>query len=162
MSRQPRAGGLYVPPLDIAASQSAAADVYLGGEGPRGKFTLVAATRYAFILGGADAPFESAHFQWDASIIITSLTIEDSNFSALDAPNYSTTAGDWIDEDPVTAFVGVVGAGATVSSGVVAVAGGAAGGAMFHIGETSAFRTRINVLVGATGGLVRCGAHGKM
>jgi len=142
-----------------------------GTEFGRGSYTLASGTRYFYVIGGADAPFNSIHFQWDASIIITSLTVEDCNFppvargdgagGAGDVSDFSVAAGDWIDEDPSTAFVGTVGAGVTVTSGVVAVAGGAQGGCMFHVVDTGARRTRVNMLVGGTGGEARCAVWAK-
>lgn len=167
MSRMPRAGGVYVAPVDVAASQALPVgvepiqDVLVTPEAPHGKYTLVAGTTYVYPLGGPDAPFLSAHVQWDAAIIITSITVEDTNFGKADVTNFSTTAGDWINENPSTAFVGFVGAGVTVTNGVIAVIGGAAGGCMFHVAETGAIRSRLRVAVGATGGALRVGSHGK-
>lgn len=123
-----------------------------------GYFTLASGTTYLLPLSGDQDPFVSCHVQWDATIVITSITVEDSNMDRDLVSDYSTTAGDWIDEDPSTAFVGTVGAGASVSNGVVANTGGAAGGAMFLISDTAAARTRLKVVVGATGGTIRaCG-----
>lgn len=128
----------------------------------RGVFTLEANTTYYYPLGGQDAPCVSSHFQWDASIIITSLTVEDCDFPPEAVSNYAaSTTGGWIDEDPSTAFVGTKGAGVTVTNGVVAVAGGAAGGCRFNIDGTAARRTRIAVAVGGTGGEVRASSWAK-
>ncbi len=154
MSRAPRAGGTYVTPITAAGVEATAAP-------GRGNYTLVLGTTYVFMLGGPDATVISAHFQWDASIVITSLTVEDCNMPETEASDYSTTAGDWIDEDPSTAFVGVVGAGVSHTAGVATATGGALGGCMFHIADTGARRTRIKVVVGATGGVLRCAAHAK-
>lgn len=155
MSRQTRGGGPYITPLKSDGTEAVAA-------GARGSFTLTSGTTYLFMLGGPDAPIVSAHFIWDAAIILTSLTVEDSNFSESEVSNFSTTAAEWIDEDPSTAFVGTVGAGVTVTNGVVAVAGGAAGGCMFHVADTGAYRTRVRVVVGGTGGVMRACSFGKM
>lgn len=128
----------------------------------RGVYTLEAGALYFFPVGGQDAATLSAHFQWDAEIILTSITLEDSDMPGNDVSDYaSSAAGSWIDEDPPGAFVGTKGAGVTVSAvGVVAVAGGAAGGCRFDI-ETAARRTRFAVQVGATGGQMRCATWGK-
>lgn len=154
MSRANRPGGSYVTP--IKTSDGTSPDVV-----DDGRYTLTSSTTYVWPLGGADGTRVSAHVQWDAAIVITSITVEDSNFPEVDVSNYSTTAADWIDEDPTTAFVGVVGAGVTVTNGVVAVAGGAAGGAMFHVVDTGAKRTRLTMVVAGTGGKVRVAEWAK-
>ncbi len=118
----------------------------------KGAVSLLNGVTYFFPLGGQDASVISAHVRWDSSIVITSITIEDCNESADEVSLYADAAGEWIDEDPSTAFVGSDGAGTTVMNGVVGVAGGAQGGCMFHMDGTGARRTRLKVVVGATGG----------
>lgn len=152
--RAPRAGGPYIQPIKSDGTLAVEAT-------GRGKYTLTSGTTYYAIIGGPDAFTLSAHVQWDASIIITSVTVEDCNFGMSDASDYSSTAGDWIDEDPTTAFVGLVGAGASHTNGVVAVTGGAAGGAMLHVADTGSIRTRLKIVVGGTGGVIRIAASGK-
>ena len=129
----------------------------------RGAFTLASGTTYFYPLGGQDSPFLSAHCQWDASIIITSITLEDCNFpdGTSGVEWHDDAAGEWIDEDPTSAFVGTDGAGVTVTNGVVAVAGGAQGGCLFHMADTGARRTRLKVVVGGTGGEMRVAAWAK-
>lgn len=127
-----------------------------------GAFTLLANTTYYYVIGSKDASRISAHFRWDATIVITSMTVEDCDFPPSAVTDYASGAnGEWIDEDPSTAFVGTRGAGVTVTNGVVAVAGGAAGGCRFNVTEQAARRTRIAVVVGATGGEVVCSTWGK-
>lgn len=126
-----------------------------------GTFTLLANTTYLFPLGGQDAKVVSAHLQHDATIAITSATIEDSNFPDTDVDWYSTSAGEWIDEDPTTAFVGTVGATTTQTNGVVAVVAGNIGGAMWHFADKGSRRTRLKVVVGAAGGEVRVATWGE-
>lgn len=129
----------------------------------RGALTLASGTTYFFPIGGADASVVSVHLQWDAAIAITSATIEDCNFpeGSADVDWWDDAAGEWIDEDPTTAFVGTDGAGATVTNGVLAVVAGSVGGAMWHVADTGARRTRLKVVVGATGGEVRVHPWGK-
>lgn len=127
----------------------------------RGSFTLASGTTYFYPVGGQDAPILSVHVQWDAQIIITSLTIEDCNFPDSDVDWYDDAAGEWIDEDPSSAFVGTDSGGATVTNGVVAVAGGSQGGCMFHLADTGARRTRLKVVVAGTGGELRVASWGK-
>ena len=145
----------YITPIKSDGTEQVASASEFG----RGTFTLAAGTYY-YPLGGQDSPVQSCHFQWDATIAITSITVEDCNMPESEVPNYSTVAGAWIDEDPSTAFVGTVGAGTTVTNGVVAHTAGAAGGCMFHIADTGARRTRLAVVVG-TEGDIRCSAWGK-
>lgn len=136
-----------------------------GALGP-GAFTLASGTTYYFpLVGGYESADKlSVHLVHDAAIIITSATIEDSNFPApalLEGADvgfskswFNSTAGFWIDEDPSTAFVGTVGAGTSASNGVVATAGSAAGGAMWHFVDACSRRARLKVVVGGTGGQV--------
>lgn len=155
MSRTPRAGGRYVAPIDGNG-------VTLTTEGPQGVFTLSANTTYYYVIGGAEAPVEAAHLTgYDAGLVITSASVQDSNHDEVQVTNHSAVVGEWVTEDPTTAFVGVDGTGWSASNGEVAASGGGVGGAMFHIGDTGAFRTRIAVVVGAAGGKLRVSAHGK-
>jgi hypothetical protein len=156
MGRRNRAGNRYVAPIDSAGAAPVAAV-----PGPRGQFTLSSGTTYLYILTAADPTRISAHVQWDAAVVITSITFEDTNVMRDEVSDFSTTNGDWIDEDPSTAFVGTQGAGVTVTNGVVAVAGGAVGGCMFHVADHGAARARLRVVVGGTGGVVRVATHDK-
>lgn len=128
----------------------------------RGLFTLTAGATYYLPLGGADASIISAHLAWTGSaLVITSATVEDCNMPHGDVLDYTDEVGEWIDENPTTAFVGVDGTGVSQTNGVVAATGDAGGGGcLFHV-TSGARRTRIKVVVGATGGTIRCGVHGK-
>jgi hypothetical protein len=155
MSRMPRAGGRYIHPLQINGDE-------LTEEVGRGVFTLVANTRYFFILGGADAPFLGVTLTgYDAAMVLTSAAIQDTDHPDQEVPNHSVIVGEWVTEDPTTAFIAADGAGWVGTNGVLAVAGGAVGGAKWHVAETAAFRTRLDIQVGATGGRVRVSSHGK-
>lgn len=147
-------GSGYVQPIKSDGTLAVAA-------GKRGYYTLTLGTTYYIPLGGGDAPLHSAHVQWDSGIVITTITVQDSNMLDSEVSYYSSTAGDWVSEDPTTAFVGTEGAGVTITNGVVAVAGGAAGGGMFHLADTGANRTRLEIVVGGTGGTIRVGRAGK-
>jgi len=154
-------GSTYVQPYKADGTLETEDGTELG----RGTYTLASGTTYYFPLGGADTPVSSVHLQHDAAVIITTATIEDTNFPGRgpdgDVTDYSATAGHWIDENPSTAFVGTVGAGTSATNGVVAVTGGNAGGAMWHVADTGARRTRLAVVVGGTGGEVRVAVWGK-
>lgn len=147
----------YITPIKSDGTVETEDDATFG----RGGFTLASGTTYFYPIGGQSAEVSAVHVQWDAAIILTSVTVEDSNFPESDVAHHSVAAGDWIDEDPTTAFVGTVGAGVTVTNGVVAVAGGQQGGAMFHVADTGSRRTRLKVVVAGTGGNVRVAAWGK-
>lgn len=160
MSRMPRAGGRYVQPIDSSG-------VVVPGEGPHGVYTLTAGATYYYILGGPDAPFISGHLTAYASaaaangLIITSATVQDCDHAEQDVPNHSAVVGEWISEDPSAGFVGADGVGWSATSGVLATTGAGLGGARFNISESAAFRTRLAVVVGATGGPLRVSSHGK-
>lgn len=156
MSRMPRSGGRYVPPVQTSDG------VELTEQIGRGIFTLAANTTYVFVLGGADAPFISATLTgYDAAMILTTVTVQDTDHPEQEVTNHSTVAGEWVSEDPTTAFVGADGTGWVPTNGVLNVAGTGVGGARFNVAETAAFRTRLIVVVGATGGRVRVSSHGK-
>ncbi len=155
MASSKRPGGPYVTPL-LTDDGSEAVPA-----GARGKFTLTALKTYVFVLGGSEAPRHSAHIEWDAAIVITSINVEDCNADKSEVSDYSTTNGAWITENPPDAYIPVEGAGASVLAATVAVTGGAVGGCMFHLEGTAARRTRITMVVGATGGVARVSAHGK-
>lgn len=152
MSRMPRAGGRYVRPIKTDGTE-------LVDEVGRGKYTLASGTTYYYVLGGADAPFLSAHVSGDAAIVITSIMVQDCDHGEVEVTDFGSTAGDWIPEAPST--VRVTGTGWSVSSGVVAVAGTGAGGAMIQVPQTAAKRARLEVIVGSTGGVLRVSSHGK-
>lgn len=155
MGYKPRAGGRYVIPIDSTGAE-------LTNAGPPGEFTLTAGAHYYYVLGGSAAPFQSVHLTgYTAGLIITSATIQDCNHDERDVTNQSTVAGEWAPETPPTGYVGPTGTGWTATNGVVAAAGTGVGGAVIHIAETGAYRTRLDVLVGGTGGKLRVSFHGK-
>jgi hypothetical protein len=125
-------------------------------------YTLVHDTTYYYDLGPLvkEATHQSVHCKWDASIILTSISIEDSNLP--DVSLTSATAGDWIHEDPTNAYVAAV--GGTATKATVAVAGGSAGGCVFHLhgmGLSESARCRLKVVVAGTGGVLRVATAGK-
>jgi hypothetical protein len=138
--------------------------------------TLASGTTYYFPVGApkspvpAEAPLVAIHIRGDAAIIAT-ITVEDSVFPAGSSPvdgrgnpdvtDFDGTAGNWIPENPSTAIVGTSGTGWVATAATVAVAGGTAGGAIFHVGNLGSRRLRLKVVVGGTGGKVRVGVHGK-
>lgn len=148
----------FIAPINAANGNPAAEANSLG----RGSYTLVAGTTYVVGLDMREAPVGSVHLQWDNAIIITSAQIEDKCFPDLDVPLTSTVAGEWVPETPTTAYVGTVGGGASVVNGVLAVAAGSQGGAVFHAVDSGSGKTRFKIVVGGTGGVVRVGRHSKL
>ena len=126
----------------------------------RGVYTLAAGTYYFPLPVGGASMFD-VHLTHDAAIAITSATIETCSHAKSDVSDYSTIAGEWIDQDPSSAFVALVGATTTHTNGVVAVTAGNAGGANWQISLCPSARARLKVVVG-TQGEVRlsfCGKH---
>lgn len=144
--------------------------------------TLASGTTYVFVLGDEKSigvvPLAGATIKWDASIVITSINIETTDFArkigrpdlvgADDLTDFDvTTKGGWMRQDPsanvyitVTSTDGTTG-GATVTNSTVAVVGGTQGAANYQLGNLGARRCRLKVVVGGTGGVVRVGMNGK-
>lgn len=148
----------YIIPVDSNGAVPAPAN----GVGP-GAYTLLANTTYHFPLGGSDAPYQSVHLTgYTAAAVVTSATIKDCDHGRAEVTDYDTTAGHWPSETPPDAYVAVDGTGWSVASAGVAAAGGTGvGGALWHIVPTGAARTRLTVVVGATGGVFRGSGAGK-
>jgi hypothetical protein len=125
----------------------------------RGVFTLGVATYYFPLPVGGASMFD-IHLTHDAVIAITSATVETCSHAPSDVSDVSSVAGEWMDQDPSTAFVALVGATTTHTAGVVAVTAGNAGGANWQISGCPAARARLKVVVG-TGGEVRVSFCGK-
>lgn len=151
MSQYPRPGSPYCAPTAA------------GGTAPlpmaAGRATLASSTTYYWLLGGESAPLESVHIRWDA-VLNAIFTVEDCNMPIGDVADLSTTAGDWIPENPTTAYVGIVASSCTVSNLTITVALTTAGGAMINFGNSGARRLRLKCVV-TTGGVVTVAAHGK-
>jgi len=144
-----------------------------GTELGRGAYTLAALTTYYFPFGGADSLVASVQLQGDAPIVITSATVQNTNFpgppqgpppsagGAGDVTDYDATVGVWVNKDQPSTSVEVDGIGWSATSSVLAVVGGNVGGAVWHVTNTGARRHRLEVVVGATGGEVRVATWGK-
>lgn len=136
--------------------------------------TLVSGTTYYFPFGAqhspvpAEAPLTTFQVRWDAAIIMT-VTVETTVFPSTVQPgdprgpaqlsDFDTTAGYWLQQNPSSAYVPVV--GGSVTNMTVTVPGGSAGGAEFDLGNLGARRGRIKMVVAGTGGVVRGGVWGK-
>jgi hypothetical protein len=164
--------------LDAIKSDGTATPANRDGAPSTWGVTLASGTTYYFPIGAPKAPvpaesiISSIHVRGD-SAIICAITIEDCNFGATRSPGdgrgdvdvsdfeLASTAGNWIPENPSSASVGTVGAGWVATGATVNVAGGAAGGCMFHVGNMGSRRLRLKIVVAGTGGKVRVGVHGK-
>lgn len=129
---------------------------------------LASGSTYYFPLNIEGASLESVHLRGDAVIIITAARIEDTNMpnrasakGDVDVSVFDATAGNWIIENPATAYVATAGAGWTATAATLAVAGGTAGGAIWHLGNMGTTRSRLAIVVGGTGGVVRVCGHSK-
>ncbi len=124
----------------------------------RGVHTLAAGTYY-FALPVGGATMFQVHLTHDAALAAVG-TIETCGHGKSEVSDVSAVAGEWIDQDPSTAFVGIVGATTTVSNAVVTVTAGNAGGAEWQISQCPSARARLKLVVG-TGGEVRVSFTGK-
>lgn len=123
---------------------------------------------YLFPLGGSASPLTSVHIKTDAAIAGT-FTIETCNFppykgdggaAPTDVTDWDTaTVGNWIKEDPSTAYVATVGTGWTVTNLSLAKTAGT-GGAMIHLGNLGSRRHRLKAVI-TTGGKVRVSRWAK-
>lgn len=137
--------------------------------------TLASGTTYVFPFGAqhapvpAESPWVCAQVRWDAALTITSITIETTVFPAtvqahewrgpVQLSDFDATAGFWLLQNPTTAYVPVT--GGTATSMTVNPTALTAGGCEFDLGNLSARRGRVKIVVGATGGVARVGIHGK-
>lgn len=136
----------FIIPIDTTGAQSAVI------AGP-GRFTLLANTTYYFMLGGQRSPWNSVTLTgYTAAMILTSANIEDTDHPQGIVDNFSTVTGEWVKRDSSLAELKSIGTGWTATGAVLAVAGGNLGGARWNINGTGAFRTRLTVVVGGTGG----------
>jgi len=150
----------YVRPLVATTGAEAPASTTNG----KGVFTLTAGTTYYFPCGGISAPLESIQLRgFTAGLVITSAMVEVTNEVIDETPYFTNDPGAWHAENPTTAYVPVEGTGwaVTVSTATVTASGAGIGGGFWNMGNEGAARTRLAVVVGGTGGDVRCSVHGK-
>lgn len=152
----------YVTPIDTTGAPVASTK-------QAGVFTLAANTTYYYIVPCAGSPYASVTLSgMTAAIVITSATVQDTDHppggagGALDssnAANYVVSGAlVWCPEGNSSSLVGVSGTGWSATNGVIAAGGTGFGVARFNIEGTGALRTRLEVVVGATGGdlMVSC------
>ena len=156
----------YLVPIDVVDGSSPS-------EAPHGTYTLTTGHTYVYILPTKDAVFTSIDLQGiDAALAFTSATVQDTNFpgppgsdpTVGDLSNTDTAVGGWKNERPTNGYVAVDGTNWSVGTGatacVVASTGTNVGGALWHIAETGAARTRL-ILVCSGTGKARVSAAGK-
>lgn len=111
----------------------------------------------------AAGPLQSVHILTGAAIVGT-FTIETTNFPqtgpAGAVSTWDETSGNWVKENPSSAYVATVGTGWTVSSLTLTKTAGV-GAAMIHLGNLGARRCRVKASI-TTGGTVRVVPHGKL
>ncbi len=121
----------------------------------RGVYTLAANTTYYYIFGGASAPTQHVQLTgYIAGAIVTTATIQ--SCSQPIVSDTSSTDGEWIDEDPAAGDsridARVDGTGWSVSTAIVAAGGSGVGGASWHLANWGPARTRLELVIGGTGG----------
>ena len=138
--------------------------------------TLIAAT-YVLPFGNATAPMPSqtvlasVHLRWAAAVAAI-ITVETCNFPATignraatgpdDTTDWDiTNVGNWVQENPSTGYVAVVGTGNSATGLTITAGGTNAGGATIHLGNFGTRRMRLKI-VATVGGLMRLATHGKL
>jgi len=129
---------------------------------PTGFVTLTVDTHYFELVGARDGDPLSVQIITDAAIAGT-FTIETSNGVADGFPDavssWDETVGDWVKENPASAYIATVGTGWTVSALTITKTAGT-GAAMIHLGNIGARRCRLAAAI-TTGGDVRVMPFGK-
>ena len=156
----------YLVPIDVVDGSSPS-------EAPHGTYTLTSGHTYVYILPTKDTAFTSIDLQGiDAALAFTSATVQDTNIpgppgadkTAGDLSDIDTTVGGWKNERPTQGYVAADGTGWSVGTSatacVVASTGSGVGGALWHIAETGAARTRL-IVVCTGNGKARVAAAGK-
>ena len=134
---------------------------------PAGLVTLTAATFYFEIPLTAEGSLQSVQIV-TGSAIAGVFTIETSNLpqgspgatAALGAaPTWDETVGNWVQENPPSAYIATNGTGWSASALTLTKTAGI-GGAMIHLGNLGSKRCRVKAVI-STGGTVRIVPHGK-
>lgn len=111
-------------------------------------------------VGGDSSIVQHIHLQWDASLIAV-ISFETSDFKDVSASTPSATAGDWITENPTTAYIATAsGGGVAIANMTITIAGGTANGASVHVGNLGSRRLRVKVVC-TQAGFLRIGSAGK-
>lgn len=100
------------------------------------------ATSY-YGVGGDSSIIQSVHFKWDNAFAAI-ITFETSNITGID-PTAAGVAGQWIQENAATAYIGSTPAGLATAM-TVTVPGGTPGGFMAHVGNLGSRVMRMKVV----------------
>ena len=160
MARNTRAASNFMQPFKQSDGSGADYGSDTAATG-RGFYALVGGpTVYVIELGGVDtSPLESVQFRWNAALAGT-LTIESSNLAPKDATIIDTDATKWLQENPSTSGITVVGAGNSISGLTVTLGGTNAGGVLLHLGNMGSARLRAKISV-TTAGVLQTTVMGK-
>lgn len=126
-----------------------------------GFVTLAIDDHYFEIPLTAEGGLQSVQIKTGA-LIAGTFTIETSNIASTgpdSVTGYDETVGNWIKEDPSSAYVASTGTGWTWTL-MTGVKTAGAGGAMIHLGNLGSKRCRVKAAI-TTGGTVRVIPHGK-
>jgi hypothetical protein len=144
--------GQYVQPIKSDGTLAVAA-------GSHGVYTLSGSSTYYAEINTQTSPTQSIHLQWSAALAAT-ITVETSDFAVADAATTSSTAGDWVQQNPSSAYVPVVGSGNSASALTITAGGSAAGAAQINLAGLGSPRLRVKIVV-TTGGTIRIAQSGK-
>jgi hypothetical protein len=151
MSRTNRPGH-YLTPIKSDDTPAVSTD-------RRGFYTLGVFTYYVEV-NMQSAPVGSLHLQWNTALI-GAIRVDSTDADTLDAPlTYSTADGTWIQQNISTAYIPIVGTGATVSAMTITLAGGGAGGAVISLADVGPCRLRLRAAI-STAGAFRVAHSGK-
>lgn len=147
----------YIAPI-LSTGVLQEADSESTFENARGVYTLAVGT-YFFVLPVGGASMFDVHLTHDAALAATA-EIETCSHAKSDVADTSVVGGEWMTQNPSTAYVAVEGATTTATAALVTVVAGNAGGANWQVSECPAARARLKVVV-TTGGEVRVSFCGK-
>lgn len=160
MQRQ-HPNGPDVVPYDTVNNQLIDVPGKVNGGNPAG-YALTNGHTYYYPMGrgGQESQVETWWVKWDNAAIIT-ITVEDTDANT-DIADYDTTVGNWVQFNPANLTTGYIAASSgTVTNMQLVVAGGTAGGAMIYLNLRGEMRSRLKIVVGGTGGVVRVCTHSK-
>ncbi len=126
--------------------------------------TIPISTKFIGV-SGDNAIIQSVHLQWDAVLVcVFTFWATDFNENGLHSvPTTSVTAGDWVQLQPPSGYTAISPAGAATlgaSPLTITVPGGTAGAAFVDLGNSGAYRLRVQAVC-TTAGFLRVKAAGK-
>lgn len=147
--------GHYLPPVKQSDGTTASK------AGKSGVYTLTATT-YFVEINTQTSTHESIHLQWNTALVgVITVESTDFGFGTNEADlTYNVADGTWIQQNPSTAYVPIVGTGATVSDLTITLAGGGDGGAEINLSALAPARLRLRLAI-TTGGTIRIAHTGK-